>query len=204
MKIIKNNLILTAITALILAGGIITFAAKAPEQPATAPAKQEPTLEQPVKQSPDKEINLDKSVKAAEDKPAVTTTPPANANEYTAVSSLNIVNNPSAYLNKKVRFKAAFDKFSTLGLDYKPAFRDSQKYISFLIRRDDVTDHVIPLSEMKIFIKRSEAEKFIDLDSGDIIEVYGKVFSDALTDAWVDTDKLVVICKKKKDEDKKS
>lgn len=204
MKIIKNNLILTAITALILAGGIITFAAKAPEQPATAPAKQEPTLEQPVKQSPDKEINLDKSVKAAEDKPAVTTTPPANANEYTAVSSLNIVNNPSAYLNKKVRFKAAFDKFSTLGLDYKPAFRDSQKYISFLIRRDDVTDHVIPLSEMKIFIKRSEAEKFIDLDSGDIIEVYGKVFSDALTDAWVDTDKLIVICKKKKDEDKKS
>ena len=204
MKIIKNNLILTAITALILAGGIITFAAKAPEQPATAPAKQEQTLEQPVKQSPDKEINLDKSVKAAEDKPAVTTTPPANANEYTAVSSLNIVNNPSAYLNKKVRFKAAFDKFSTLGLDYKPAFRDSQKYISFLIRRDDVTDHVIPLSEMKIFIKRSEAEKFIDLDSGDIIEVYGKVFSDALTDAWVDTDKLVVICKKKKDEDKKS
>ncbi len=204
MKIIKNNLILTAITALILAGGIITFAAKAPEQPATAPAKQEPTLEQPVRQSPDKEINLDKSVKAAEDKPAVTTTPPANANEYTAVSSLNIVNNPSAYLNKKVRFKAAFDKFSTLGLDYKPAFRDSQKYISFLIRRDDVTDHVIPLSEMKIFIKRSEAEKFIDLDSGDIIEVYGKVFSDALTDAWVDTDKLVVICKKKKDEDKKS
>lgn len=204
MKIIKNNLILTAITALIFAGGIITFAAKAPEQPATAPAKQEPTLEQPVKQSPDKEINLDKSVKAAEDKPAVTTTPPANANEYTAVSSLNIVNNPSAYLNKKVRFKAAFDKFSTLGLDYKPAFRDSQKYISFLIRRDDVTDHVIPLSEMKIFIKRSEAEKFIDLDSGDIIEVYGKVFSDALTDAWVDTDKLVVICKKKKDEDKKS
>lgn len=204
MKIIKNNLILIAITALIFAGGIITFAAKAPEQPATAPAKQEPTLEQPVKQSPDKEINLDKSVKAAEDKPAVTTTPPANANEYTAVSSLNIVNNPSAYLNKKVRFKAAFDKFSTLGLDYKPAFRDSQKYISFLIRRDDVTDHVIPLSEMKIFIKRSEAEKFIDLDSGDIIEVYGKVFSDALTDAWVDTDKLVVICKKKKDEDKKS
>lgn len=204
MKIIKNNLILTAITALIFAGGIITFAAKAPEQPATAPAKQEPTLEQPVKQSPDKEIKLDKSVKAAEDKPAVTTTPPANANEYTAVSSLNIVNNPSAYLNKKVKFKAAFDKFSTLGLDYKPAFRDSQKYISFLIRRDDVTDHVIPLSEMKIFIKRSEAEKFIDLDSGDIIEVYGKVFSDALTDAWVDTDKLVVICKKKKDEDKKS
>ena len=55
---------------------------------------------------------------------------------------------------------------------------------------------------MKIFIKRSEAEKFIELDSGDIIEVYGKVFSDALTDAWVETDKLVVLTKKKKEETK--
>ena len=88
-------------------------------------------------------------------------------------------------------------------MDYKPAFRDSQKYISFLIKRDDVTDHTIPLSEMKIFIKRSEAEKFIELDSGDTIEVYGKVFSDALTDAWVDTDKLVILCKKNKDDNKK-
>ena len=205
MKIMKNNLILTAIAGLILAGGLISFAAKAPEQPAASvPEKQEKTLEQPAtQQTPDKEIKLDKSVKAAEDKPAVTTTPPANANEYAAVSSLNIVDNPSAYLGKKVRFKASFDKFSTLGLDYKPAFRDSQKYISFLIKRDDVTDHTIPLSEMKIFIKRSEAEKFIELDSGDTIEVYGKVFSDALTDAWVDADKLVILCKKNKDDNKK-
>ena len=107
-------------------------------------------------------------------------------------------------MNKKVKFKASFDKFSTLGLDYKPAMRDSQKYISYLIKRDDVTDHTVPLSEMKIFILRSEAEKFIDLDSGDIIEVYGKVFSNALTDAWVDTEKLVVIEKKNKDTKKKA
>ena len=57
---------------------------------------------------------------------------------------------------------------------------------------------------MKIFIKRTEAEKFIDLESGDIIEVYGKVFSAALNDAWVDTDKLVVLTKKNKKEDKKA
>ena len=76
----------------------------------------------------------------------------------------------------------------------------SQKYITFLIKRDDVTDHTIPLSEMKIFIKRTEAEKFIELDSGDIIEIYGKIFSDALTDAWLDTDKLIIICKKNTEE----
>ena len=32
-----------------------------------------------------------------------------------------------------------FDKFSTLGLDYKPAFKSSEEYISFLIKRDDTT-----------------------------------------------------------------
>ena len=51
---------------------------------------------------------------------------------------------------------------------------------------------------MKIFIKRTEAEKFIELDSGDIIEVYGKVFSTALTDPWIETEKLVIIEKKNK------
>ena len=60
------------------------------------------------------------------------------------------------------------------------------------------------MSEMKIFITREEAEKFIELDSGDIIEVYGTVFSNALTDAWVNVDKLVIIEKINKDEKKKS
>lgn len=123
---------------------------------------------------------------------------------FICVKPLQIVANPSIYLHKNVKFTATFDKFSILGLDYKPAFRDSQKYITFLIKRDDVTDHTIPLSEMKIFIKRSEAEKFIELDSGDIIEVYGKVFSDALTDAWVDVEKLVVVQKVNKDKAKKA
>lgn len=124
-------------------------------------------------------------------------TPPANVTDYIIANSLDIVNNPDFYLNKKVKFKATFDKFSTLGLDYKPAFKDSQKFISFLIKRPDITDHTIPMSEMKIFITRDEAEKFIELDSGDIIEIYGKVFSNALTDAWVDVDKLVIVEKKK-------
>ena len=177
----KNKLIMTIITGLVLAGSVFAFAANAPQP-----------------------VNLDMAAaQKAETKAAQSANPPANANTYQCVKPLDVVANPDMYLNKKIKFRAAFDKFSTLGLDYKPALRDSQKYISFLIKRDDVTDHTIPLSEMKIFIKRTEAEKFIDLDSGDIIEVYGKVFSNALTDSWIYTEKIVVVEKKNKDSMKK-
>ena len=87
--------------------------------------------------------------------------------------------------------EAKFDKFSTLGLDYKPAFKSSEEYISFLIKRDD-TSFNIPLSEMKLFIKRKTAEKFIDLKTNDEIEIKGVVFSDALGDAWVDVNELKI------------
>ena len=116
------------------------------------------------------------------------------------VAPLMVVNHPSSYLNKTVLMKAKFDKFSTLGLDYKPAFKSSDDYISFLIRRDD-SAHDIPLSEMKLFLKRTEAEKFIDLKTNDEIEIKGVVFSDALGDAWVDVKQLTVT--KKAPEDKK-
>lgn len=102
-----------------------------------------------------------------------------------------VVNHPTSYLNKTVLMKAKFDKFSTLGLDYKPAFKSSDDYISFLIRRDD-SSYDIPLSEMKLFLKRTEAEKFIDLKTDDEIEIKGVVFSDALGDAWVDVKQLTV------------
>lgn len=49
-----------------------------------------------------------------------------------------------------------------------------------MIQRPDVTDHNIPLSELKIFLKRAEAEKHIDLNAGDEVEFTGKVFSTAL------------------------
>lgn len=134
--------------------------------------------------------------------PKAKTTPPVAApttdfSEYAPTKSLDIVANPKKYLNKKVKVTAIFDKFCTMGLDYKPAFRDSQKYISFLIRRDDVTDHTIPLSEMKIFIKRDMAEKFIDLESGDKIEFNGYVFSAALGDPWFEVEQLKVLTPKK-------
>jgi len=112
----------------------------------------------------------------------------------TNVSPLSIVANPKAYLNKQVTMKAKFDKFSTLGLDYNYALRSSEDYISFLIKRDDTT-YDIPLSEMKLFLKRTEAEKFIDLKSDDEIEIVGTVFSDALGDSWIDVQKLIIIKK---------
>ena len=111
-----------------------------------------------------------------------------------SVSPLTVVANPSRYLNKTVLMKGKFDKFSTLGLDYKPAFKSSEDYISFLIRRDD-SNHDIPLSEMKLFLKRDVAEKFIDLKTDDEIEIKGKVFSSALGDAWVDVSELKIVKK---------
>lgn len=116
------------------------------------------------------------------------------------VKPLTVVNSPSTYLHKNIIMEAKFDKFSTLGLDYKPAMKSSEDYISFLIKRDD-TSYNIPLSEMKLFIKRSTAEKFIDLKTNDEIEIKGTVFSDALGDAWVDVNELRIT--KKAPEEKK-
>lgn len=117
---------------------------------------------------------------------------------YTSVSALDVVKTPSKYLNKNVKINATFDKFTNLGLDYKPAMRSSQNYISFLILRDDVGENIIPLSEMKLFLTRKTAEKFIDLEVGDKIQIEGKVFSSALSDAWIDVSRITVIQKKKK------
>lgn len=118
---------------------------------------------------------------------------------YTEAKPLDIVANPTKYLNKQVKINAKFDKFSTLGLDYKPAFRSSEKYISFLIKRDDVINHVVPLSEMKIFMKRDTAEKYIDLEPGDIVEFDAYVFSNALGDPWLEVENFRVLSSKSKD-----
>ena len=97
--------------------------------------------------------------------------------------------NPSAYINKRINVSAKFNKFSTLGLDYKPAMRSSENYISFLIFRPD-TSKKIPLPEMKLFVKRELAEKYIELKESDNIQFSGIVFSNALGDVWIDVDKL--------------
>ncbi len=101
------------------------------------------------------------------------------------VSPLDLVKNPAAYLNKTVVMTGKFDKFSTVGLDYPPALRKTEDYISLMIYRDD-TQHDIPLSELKMFMKREDAQKFIELKSKDNVKITGKVFSAALGDPWVD------------------
>ena len=117
-------------------------------------------------------------------------------------TSLAIVANPEKFLNKTVKMQATFDKFSTLGLDYSKAMRKSTDYIGILIQRDDVIDHNIPLSEMKLFLTKAMAEKHIDLDTGDKIEITAKEFSTALNDPWLDVTDLKVLVKAKKDENK--
>lgn len=169
-------------SAMLLLGGSFALADKATP---TTPSKAAPKAEA--------------KVEAKAETPKM---PEINTAGYHETGALTVVANPASYLGKPIKIKAVFDKFSTLGLDYKPAFRDSQKYISFLIKRDDVKDHTVPLSEMKIFILRTEAEKFIDLESGDIVEIYGKVFSSALGDPWLDVQKLTILEKKVKPKDK--
>ena len=119
---------------------------------------------------------------------------------YTVANALDMVANPARYLNKFVTVRGKFDKFSTLGLDYTPAMRSSEDYITFLIQRSDVKDHNIPLSELKIFLKRTEAEKHIDLNAGDEVEFSGKIFSNALGDVWMDAEKFTVISQKKNED----
>lgn len=135
--------------------------------------------------------------------PLAVMTAPAQqpAIQYTTVNALDVVANPYKYLKRNIRIKAKFDKFSTLGLDYAPAMRSSEKYISFLIQRPDITNHNIPLSELKIFLDKDIAEKNIDLDAGDEVEFTGRVFSTALGDPWMDVDNFKVLTKKEPKKD---
>ena len=119
--------------------------------------------------------------------------------QYTDVKALEVVSNPYKYKNRNIRIQ---DKFSTLGLDYPAAMRPHDKYISFMIQRPDITNHNIPLSELKIFLKKEMAEKNIDLNTGDEISFEGKIFSTALGDPWMDVDNLKVIKKVEKKETK--
>lgn len=131
-----------------------------------------------------------KTVKPAAQAAAKSKMPPI---VYEQVNPLTVVISPEKYLNKHIKIRAEFDKFSTLGLDYKPAYRSSEKYITFLIKRDDVINNVVPLSEMKNFLARDIAEKYIDLKPGDDIEYTGLVFSNALGDVWISVDNFTVL-----------
>ncbi len=127
----------------------------------------------------------------------------AVASSVISVSPIDVVNCPEKYLGKNISFTGKFVAFTALGLDYKPAFKDGSKYIGLLIERSDVKDHVIPLSEMKILVKRDDVEKVNEIDQGDKVKITGKVFSTALGDPWVDVFTFENLTPKENKTDKK-
>lgn len=148
------------------------------------------------------EILLDKNAKPVV-KPEIQEN--IQTENYKSVSPLELVNAPSRFLNKQIKMKAKFDKFSTIGLDYPPVKRDAKTYISFLIKRENVTTYNIPLSELKLIIKRDYAEKeMVNIEQGDEIEIYGNVFSTALGDPWVNVDKITILTQHKNKENKEN
>lgn len=181
MSDIKNK-IKVSVFAIIISLGLsigahATTATKtAPKAPVKAPVVQKTTIKAAPKAT-SKAVTLSKTPEVY----------------YEPVSSLTVAANPEKYLNKRIKIKAKFDKFSMLGLDYKPAYKSSEKYITFLIKRDDVKDHTVPLSEMKNFLPRDIAERYIDLKPGDEVEYSGTVFSAALGDTWINVEKFNVL-----------
>ncbi len=148
-------------------------------------------------------VNTGISATQAPQKPAIEKTATEQVTYTMLQSPTLVVNNPYVYLNKNIQFPAKFNKFSTLGLDYRPAMRESQVYIGILIERDDVGNNVIPLSEFKMFLKRSDAEKLTDLEAGDSLLIKGKVFSAALGDPWMDIKEIKILSSKAKKDDSK-
>ncbi|MEB3245638.1 MAG: hypothetical protein VKJ06_06615 [Vampirovibrionales bacterium] len=118
--------------------------------------------------------------------------------QYATVTPLDLVRSPGDYLEKPVRFEAEFSTFTMLGLDYSRAKRDSRDYYGLTVRRPDVKHHVIPLPELKLFAKRKENEDkdpWLELERGDQILVYGKVFATALREPWMDIQRIDVLKK---------
>ena len=130
---------------------------------------------------------------------------PVNESDFQPILIGVLLENPQDYIDKKIKFRGKFSSFTTLALDYKPAMRSSKDYISICIFR---TDSKIPLSELKLAYPVKEAKEDLvirEMEEGDLLEIYGKVFSSALDEPWVDILQIKKIesSSTKKIEDKK-
>lgn len=163
----------------------------------TAPASKK---EAPKTGTPSKEKAPDK----VKDKETLKKEFDASLVSATVVDPMTIMRDPSQFLNKKVTFTATFNRFADIALDYKKAFRDSRDYVTFFILRPDVTDHTIPMSEMKLFFPRKKSSEVMDLDSGDKIQIIGTEFSTVLDEPWIDVEHIRVLEKTEKKEKKHS
>ena len=111
---------------------------------------------------------------------------PINESDFQPVLLGALLEKPDSYIERKIKFRGKFSSFTTLALDYEPALRKSKDYISLAIFR---TDSKIPLSELKLAYPVKEAKEnqvIRELEEGDLIEIYGQVFSAALDEPWVD------------------
>lgn len=165
--------------AIFFIGALLVFTSTA-YNPVIADDKKDDTPAKVENNADTEDVLAPEKLKAYEDKCSLT-------------DPIDLVQHPDNYLDKFVILNGTFDKFTTLGLDYKPAFKDSKDYISFLIRRPDrkTKKYNIPLSELKLIIARKVAEKYPNLETGDTLKIYGKVFSKSLNDPWVEVDHLI-------------
>ena len=128
---------------------------------------------------------------------------PINESDFQPILIGTLLEKPQDSLDKKIKFRGKFSSFTTLALDYKPAMRASKDYISICIFR---TDSKIPLSELKLAYPVKEAKEnqvIRELEEGDLLEIYGQVFSAALDEPWVDILEIKMIeSAPKKTEDK--
>ncbi len=121
--------------------------------------------------------------------------PQASQIDYIKTTSIDLLKSPENYLNKSVEFEGTFNSFSSLGLNYKKAFKDPKDFISILILRPDVKHHKIPLAELKLMYPRKKSDAILKLESGDEIKIKGKVFSTALKDPWIQIDEVEILKK---------
>lgn len=164
--------------------------AKAPEKDAHAEAKKK---EDPKKSKESKESGKSSDDKKADDKKAEGKTPTAPEHPVIAnvvdVTPLQLVEKPTDFLGKNVKFTANFFAYCNLALNYKPAMRPQKDNISFLVLRPDSK---VPLSELKIAMPMPKTDKdprsklLSSLHDGDKIEVTANVFSTQLDEPWVD------------------
>lgn len=118
-----------------------------------------------------------------------------NEKEYEPVLIGALLEKPKEYIGKKIKFRGKFSSFTTLALDYEGALRKSKDYISICIFR---TDSKIPLSELKLAYPVDEAKEnqiIRELEEGDLLEIFGIAFSDALDEPWVDITSLKMLQK---------
>jgi hypothetical protein len=165
---------------------------KSKAAPATKTDSAKPSSGNKEADSKDKEKNKAADAKAIE----------ADIASATPIDPLELLKQPSEYLNKKVTFTATFNRFADIALDYKKAFRDSRDYVTFFVLRPDTTDHTIPLAEMKLFFPRKKSDEVMDLEAGDKIQIVGTQFSTALDEPWIDVAHVKILEKTAKPEKK--